>query len=54
MCIEHIIKLVWHRVEEASEDQSRGGGGVEEKVNPMHEARGSRRRLISGADRLAV
>jgi hypothetical protein len=24
MCIEQIINLVWHRVEEASDDQSRG------------------------------
>jgi hypothetical protein len=56
MCIEHIINLVWHQVEEVLEDQSRGGGGwcVEEEVDPMHEARGPRRRLISGTDRLAI
>jgi hypothetical protein len=53
MCIEHIINLMWHQVEEASEDQNRGGGG-EEEVNPIHEARGPQRRMISGADRLAV
>jgi hypothetical protein len=53
MCIEHIINLVWHRVEEASEDQCQGSC-EEEEVNPMYEARGPRRCLISGADRLAV
>jgi hypothetical protein len=53
MCIEHIINLVWHRIEEASEDQSQGWF-EEEKVNPMHKARGPQRRLISDADHLAV
>jgi hypothetical protein len=53
MCIKHIINLVWHRVEEASEDQS-WGGCEEEEVNPMHEVRGPWRHLISGADCLAV
>jgi hypothetical protein len=32
----------------------KGGGWCEEEVNPMHEARDPRRRLISGANRLAV
>jgi hypothetical protein len=44
-------------VEEASENQSRGGGEggwCEEEVNPMHEVRGPWRHLISGADCLAV
>jgi hypothetical protein len=31
-----------------------GGWCEEEEVNLMHEARGPQRRLISGADRLAV
>jgi hypothetical protein len=53
MCIKHITNLVWHQVKEALEDQSQGWC-VEEEMNPMHEARGPRRRLISGADRLAV
>jgi hypothetical protein len=53
MCIKHIINLVWHQIEEASEDQSRGWC-EDEEVKPMHEARGPRRHLISGVDRLAV
>jgi hypothetical protein len=53
MCIKHIINLVWHQIEEASEDQTRGWC-EDEEVNPMHEARGPRRRLISGVDRLVA
>jgi hypothetical protein len=32
----------------------KAGGWCEEEVNLMHEARGTRRHLISGADRLTV
>jgi hypothetical protein len=53
MCIEHIINLVWHRVEEASEDQSHGWC-EEEEENPIHDARGPQMRPISGADCLAI
>jgi hypothetical protein len=42
MCIEHIINLVRHQVEEASNDQSH------------RLAKGQRKRPISGADRLTV
>jgi hypothetical protein len=31
-----------------------GGRCEEEEVNPMHETRGPLRRLVGGADRLAV
>jgi hypothetical protein len=53
MCIEHIINPVWHWVEEASKDQSQGWCEEEEEIS-MHEARGPQRRLISGADCLAI
>jgi hypothetical protein len=50
MCIEHILNLVWHGVKKHR--RIKAEGWREEEVNPMHEARGPRRRQISGVDRL--